>query len=153
MHEHIEFIRAGKLRNLQQTGRADLDVPGVGKLRSVGNALPSLKSLLPLSGIYNIALKRTTSVAILKKIEKAFVAAVKSQAFMKIAKRKYFDVDIRTGADADRRSAQVEAVTASTFYAVKDQIGKKVLSAQQLGLPDPQEFDKWWPPKGYSPRM
>ena len=153
VHEHIEFIRAGKLRNLQQTGRTDLDVPGVGKLRSVGNALPSLKPLLPLSGIYNIALKRSTSVAILKKIEKAFVAAVNSQAFQAIAKRKYFDVDIRTGADADRRSAQVEAVTAATFYAVRNQIGKKVLSAQELGLPDPRDFDKWWPPKGYSPRM
>ena len=153
VHEHIEFIRAGKLRNLQQTGRTDLEVPGVGKLRSVGNAIPSLKPLLPLSGIYNIALKRSTDVAILKKIETAFIAAVKSDAFMKIAKRKYFDVDIRTGAAADRRSAQVEAVTASTFYAVREQIGKKVLSAEQLGLPDPKDFDKWWPPKGYKPRM
>ena len=153
VHEHIEFIRAGKLRNLQQTGRADLDVAGVGKLRSVGNALPSLQPLLPLSGIYNIALKRTTDVAILKKVEKAFIAAVNSDAFKAIAKRKYFDIDIRTGAAADRRAAQVEAVTASTFYAVKDLIGKKVLSKEELGLPNPKDFGKWWPPTGYSPRM
>ena len=153
VHEHIEFIRAGKLRNLQQTGRTDLNVPGVGTLRSVGGPVPSVKALLPLSGIYNIALKRSTSIATLKKIEKAFIAAVNSPAFMAIAKRKYFDVDIRTGADADRRAAQVEAVTASTFYAVRDKIGKKVLSREQLGLPDPKDFDKWWPPKGYSPRM
>ena len=108
---------------------------------------------LPLSGIYNIALKRSTDLAILKKIEKAFIAAVNSAAFQAIAKRKYFDVDIRTGADADRRAAQVESVTASTFWAVRDKIGKKVLDRKQLGLPDPQDFDKWWPPKGYSPRM
>ena len=32
VHEHIDFIRAGKLRNLQQTGASDIDVPGYGKL-------------------------------------------------------------------------------------------------------------------------
>jgi tripartite-type tricarboxylate transporter receptor subunit TctC len=76
VHEHIEHIRAGKLRNLQQTGKSNLKVDGVGELRSVGEAIPSLKPLLPLSGIYNIALKRSTPVEILKEVEKAFVAAV-----------------------------------------------------------------------------
>jgi hypothetical protein len=36
---------------------------------------------------------------------------------------------------------------------VRDQIGKKVLGSAQLGLPAPQDFGKWWPPKGYEPRM
>lgn len=153
IHEHIEFIRAGKLRNLQQTGTKDLEVPGVGTLRSVGNMIPSLKPLLPVGGIYNIALKRDTPLEILEKIKTAFIAAVKSDAFQAIAKKKYFEVDIRTGADADRRAAQVEAVTASTFWAVRDQIGKKVKSPEELGLPKPSEFDKWWPPKGYKPIM
>ena len=22
---------------------------------------------------------------------------------------------------------------------------------EELGLPDPADFDKWWPPKGYKP--
>ena len=29
----------------------------------------------------------------------------------------------------------------------------KVKSPKELGLPDPADFDKWWPPKGYKPRM
>ncbi len=153
VHEHIEFIRAGKLRNLQQTGRTDLVVPGVGTLKSVGNILPNLKPMLPLSGIYNIALKREVPLDILKKVEKAFIAGVKSDAFQAIAKKKYFDVDIRTGAAADRRAALVESITAATFFKVQDQIGKKVKSPQELGLPDPADFAKWWPPKGYKPRM
>ncbi len=153
VHEHIEFIRAGKLRNLQQTGSKDLEVPGVGSLRSVGKMLPQLKPLLPVGGIYNIALKRDTPLEILEKIKKAFIAAVKSDAFTKIAKKKYFEIDIRTGEAADRRAAQVEAVTASTFWKVRNQIGKKVKSPEELGLPDPKDFDKWWPPKGYNPRM
>ena len=151
VHEHIAFIRDGKLRNLQQTGRKDLNDKKAGTLRSVGNMLPKLKPLLPLSGIYNIALKRKTSIKILKKVKKAFIAAVKSKSFQKLAKKKYFDVDIRTGADADRWSAQIESITATTFWNVRDQIGKKVISAKKLGLPKPNKFDKWWPPKGCKP--
>ena len=153
VHEHIEFIKAGKLRNLQQTGTKDIDVPGVGKLRSVGAMLPQLKPLLPVGGIYNIALKRSTPVEVLEQVKTAFTAAVKSSAFQSVAKSKYFEVDIRTGEAADRRAAQVECVTASTFYRVRDQIGKKVKSPEELGLPEPEAFDKWWPPKGYKPRM
>jgi putative tricarboxylic transport membrane protein len=153
VHEHIELIKAGKLRHLQQTGSKDLVVPGVGTLRSVGNMIPSLKPLLPLGGIYNIALKRETPLEILEAIRPAFVSAVKSDAFQAIAKKKYFDVDIRTGADADRRAALVESVTAKTFWKTQDQIGKKVKSPDELGLPDSDAFGKWWPPQGYKKRM
>ena len=153
VHEHIEFIKAGKLRNLQQTGSKDIEVPGVGTLRSVGHMLPQLKPLLPVGGIYNIALKRNTPIEVLEQVKAAFVTAVKSSAFQAVAKSKYFEVDIRTGEAADRRAAQVECVTAATFYKVRDQIGKKVKSPKELGLPEPEAFDKWWPPKGYKPRM
>ncbi len=153
VHEHIEFIKAGQLRNLQQTGRDDLVVPDVGTLRSVGNILPALKGMLPLSGIYNIALKRGTSLEILEKIKPAFVGAVNSDAFQAIAKKKYFDVDIRTGEAADRRAAQVESITAKTFWDTQDQIGKTVKSPSELGLPDPAGFDSWWPPQGYKSIM
>lgn len=153
VHEHIELLKAGKLRNLQQTGPNDLEVPGVGTLRSVGNMIPSLKPVLPLSGIYNIALRRSTPIEILNKIQPVFAEAVKSEKFQGILKSKFFQEDIRYGADADRRAAQVEAVTAKTFWDTKDLIGKKVQSPEQLGLPDPADFDKWWPPQGYKPRM
>jgi tripartite-type tricarboxylate transporter receptor subunit TctC len=153
VHEHIEFIKAGQLRNLQQTGREDLVVPDVGTLRSIGNMLPALKGMLPLSGIYNIALKRGTSLEILEKIKPAFVGAVNSDAFQAIAKKKYFDVDIRTGEAADRRAAQVESITAKTFWDTQDQIGKTVKSPSELGLPDPAGFDSWWPPQGYKSKM
>ena len=147
------FFRAGEGKGRGKTGSKDLVVPGAGTLRSVGNMIPSLQPLLPLSGIYNIALKRDTPLDILDKISPAFVDAVKSDAFQAIAKKKFFDVDIRSGADADRRAAQVESVTAQTFWNAQKQIGKKVKSPDQLGLPDPADFDKWWPPQGYTSRM
>ncbi len=151
VHEHIEFIKAGKLRSLQQTGKEDIVVPGAPTMPSVGRFLPQLKSSLPVGGVYNIALRRSVPLEIIREVEKAFVAAVKSPAFAAVAKKKYFDVDIRTGADADRRAAQLETLTADTFNKVKDQIGKKVLTASELGLPTPAKFDQWWPPKGYKP--
>ncbi|NQV99754.1 MAG: tripartite tricarboxylate transporter substrate binding protein [Rhodospirillales bacterium] len=153
VHEHVELLKAGKLRNLQQTGPEDITIDGVGTLRSVGNMLPSLKPLLPLSGIYNIALRRNTPLDILDKIQPVFAEAVKSETFQGILKSKHFQEDIRFGQDADRRAAQVEAVTAKTFWNTKDQIGKEVKSLDELGLPDPDSFDKWWPPQGYKPRM
>ena len=153
MHEHIEFIRAGKLRCLQQTGAKDINVEGVGVLPSIANFLPELKPALPVGGNYNIVLRRDTPVEILKEVEKVFVAAVKSPGFQDVAKKRYFDIDIRTGEAADRRAAQLEVLTAATFAEVKDQLGKQPKSAAELGLPTPAEFDKWWPPKGYKPRM
>lgn len=153
VHEHIDFIRAGKLRNLQQTGASDIDVPGHGKLQSVGNFLPGIKPLLPLSGIYNLALRRDTPVEILKEVEKAWIAACDGEKFKQVVKSKYFEIDVRTGEAADRRAALVETVTAATFWKNQDKIGKKVKSPEELGLPTPEDFDKWWPPKGYKPRI
>jgi putative tricarboxylic transport membrane protein len=153
VHEHIEFIRAGKLRCLQQTGTKDINVAGVGVLPSVGDFLPQLKPRLPVGGNYNIALRRDTPVEILQEIGKVFVAAVKSPGFQEVAKKRYFDIDIRVGEAADRRAAEIEVLTAATFAQVKDQLGKEPKSAADLGLPTPAEFDKWWPPKGYKPRM
>jgi tripartite-type tricarboxylate transporter receptor subunit TctC len=153
VHEHIEFIKAGKLRCLQQTGKEDIVVPDGPTLPSIGKFVPSMKSMLPVGGNYNIAVRRSVPLEILKEIEKAFVAAVKSPAFAEIAKQRYFDVDIRTGEAADRRAAQLETLTAATFAEVKDQIGKQIKTASELGLPTPDNFEKWWPPKGYKPRM
>ncbi|MBL6958244.1 MAG: tripartite tricarboxylate transporter substrate binding protein [Rhodospirillales bacterium] len=151
IHEHIEHIRAGKLVNLQHTGSSDIKLPNGTVLKSVGGMIPKLKPLLPVGGIYTVALKRTVSKDILDKIGAAWKDAVASDSFQNIARKKYFEVEVRMGAEADRRAAQVEAITATTFWNQREQIGKKILSPSQLGLPDPADFDKWWPPKGYKP--
>jgi tripartite-type tricarboxylate transporter receptor subunit TctC len=152
VHEHIDLIRAGKLRNLQQTGPEDIDVPGYGKMISIGNILPQLKPLLPVGGTYNFIMRRDTPVEILKEVKEAFLTAVKSDSFQAIVKKNYFLNDVRTGEAADRRAAQLEVVTAATFNKYKDQIGAPVKSAKDLGLPAPADFDKWWPPKDYKPQ-
>jgi len=146
VHEHIEHIRAGTLLSIQQTGTKDIDAGGGKIMPSVGNFLPQIKNQLPFSGIYNLALRRSVPKEIKAKVEKAFVAAVNSPTFAAIAKKKFFEIDIRTGEAADRRAAQVEAVTAATF----EKLGVKGSHpASELGLPKPADFDGWWPPKGY----
>jgi tripartite-type tricarboxylate transporter receptor subunit TctC len=153
VHEHVEFLRAGKLRNLMHTGPKDLDIPDYGKAYTIVNYIPALKALTPMGGTYSIAVRRQTPVEVLNKIKPAWIAASKSEAFGKIAKRKYFQSDIRVGADADRRAAQLESLSATTLLKLQKHIGKKVRGPKELGLPAPKDFDAWWPPKGYKPRM
>ena len=148
LHEHIEFIRAGQLRNLQQTGPDSINDAKGGYLRSVGEAIPSLKPNLPVGGTYNIAVKRDAPMDVIMKIEKAFVAAANSDTFKAMMKKKFYTLNIVTGAEADRRAAMLETMTATVFYNTQDQIGKKVKSPEELGLPAPKDFDKWWPPEG-----
>ncbi len=149
VHEHVDLIRAGKFRNLQQTGPEDIQIEGVGTLRSIGNILPKLKPFLPVGGTYNFIMKRDTPPEILSAVKSAFQDAVESQGFQDVAKKQFFQIDIRFGEAADKRAAQLETMTVATFNKYADQIGKKVKTAKDLNLPDPDGFEAWWPPKGY----
>jgi len=151
VHEHIELIRAGKLRNLFHCGTADIHLKDGKVLSSIGTLKPATKPLLPLGGNYNLMMRRAVPVEIQNEITDAFVKAVKSSAFTAVCEKKFFERQILTGEAADKRAAQLEVNTAFLFNKYRDQIGGKVKTAKELGLPEPQDFDKWWPPKGYKP--
>ena len=151
VHEHVDLIRAGQLRCLQHCGVEDIVLDDGTVLPSVGNLLPGLKPLLPLGPQYNLIMRRDTPPEVLADVEQAFAAAVNSKAFQDIAKAKYFSVDVRSGEAADKRAAQLEAITAATFTKYADQIGAPVKSPADLGLPEPDAFEGWWPPAGYTP--
>ena len=151
VHEHIELLRAGKLKNLQQTGPENIEIPGRDTLLSIGNIIPKLKPVLPVGATYNFIMRRDTPVEVLKKVKEAFLEAQKAPSFQEIVKSKFFLNDVRTGEAADRRAAELETIAAATFYKYRNQIGAPVKTAAELGLPKPEDFDKWWPPKGYKP--
>ncbi len=151
VHEHIELIRAGKLRNLFQCGTADIKFADGKVLPSIGTLRPATKPLLPMGGTYNLMMRRSVPVAVQKEITEAFVTAAKSAAFSAVCKKKYFEQQILTGEAADKRAAQLEVSTAFLFNKYRDKVGGKVKTAKELDLPDPENFDKWWPPKGYKP--
>jgi len=151
VHEHIELLRTGKLRNLFQCGTSDIKLADGKVLPSIGTLRPATKSLLPMGGTYNLMMRRSVPIAVQKEVTEAFVTAAKSDAFSAVCKKKYFEQQVLTGEAADKRAAQLEASTAFLFNKYRDKVGGKVKSAKDLGLPDPDEFDKWWPPKGYKP--
>jgi tripartite-type tricarboxylate transporter receptor subunit TctC len=153
VHEHIDLIRAGKLRNLQQTGTEDIKLDDGTVLPSIGGMIPEIKSFLPVGGTYNFIMRRDTPTEVLETVKEAFVAAANSDGFQEMVKKKFFQMDIRTGEAADKRAAQLETVTVDTFNKFADQIGAKVKSAEELGLPAPADFESWWPPEGYKSRI
>ena len=151
VHEHVDLIRAGQLRCLQQCGTEDIVLDDGTVLPSVGGLVPSLQPVLPLGPQYNLILRRDTPADVRAEIEDAFATAVDSAAFQDIARAQYFSVGVRTGEAADKRAAQLEAITAATFTKYADQIGAPVKSPADLGLPEPDAFEGWWPPEGYTP--
>jgi len=151
VHEHIELLRAGKMRNLFQCGSKDIKLADGKVLSSLGTLVPAAKSLLPAGGTYNLMMRRTVPIAVQKAITEAFVQAANSATFKDVAEKKFFELQVLTGEAADKRAAQLEAQTAYLFNRYNAQIGAKVKSAKELGLPDPKDFDKWWPPQGYKP--
>jgi tripartite-type tricarboxylate transporter receptor subunit TctC len=153
VHEHIDLIRAGKLRNLQQTGTEDITLDDGTVLPSIGGLVPAIKPFLPVGGTYNFIMRRDTPTDVLEMVKEAFVAAAKSDGFQEMVKKKFFQTDIRTGEAADKRAALLETITADTFNKFSDQIGAKVKTAEELGLPKPADFEAWWPPEGYKPRV
>ena len=153
VHEHVDLVRAGQLRSLQQTGTEDIKLENGTVMPSVGNFVPDIKSFLPIGGTYNFIMRRDTPVEVLQAVQQAFVEAANSDGFQEMVNSKFFQTDIRTGEAADKRAAQLEVVTVDTFNKFADQIGAEVKSAADLGLPSPADFDSWWPPQGYKPRI
>jgi len=151
VHEHVDLVRAGELRCLQQTGVEDIVLENGAVMPTVGNMIPEIASFLPIGGTYNFIMKRDTDPAVLAEVEEAFVAAANSEGFRQMIDDKFFALDVRTGAEADKTAAKLEVITVDTFNKFSDQIGAEVKSAADLGLPSPADFESWWPPEGYVP--
>ncbi len=147
LHEQIEFVRAGKLRHLAVFTPEAIDVAGAGRLHSVVEYVPAAKAYAPFGGMYNIALKRETPLPILLKIKKAVEYAVEQESFRKTIEKRIIKKLLVFGKDADRKAAMLETNSASLFKKLG--IGKA--DPEELGLPRPGEFNKWWPPKDYKP--
>ena len=149
LHEQVEFIKAGKLRNLAIFSDTDIEVPGVGVLKSVTHIIPATKAFAPFGGMYNLAFKRDTPKPILMAVKKAFLLALETPAYQDLLKKRYFKKLFVFGADADKKAARLECASAWLYH--KMGIGKK--SPEELGLPKYEDFEKWWPPKDYKPSV
>ena len=151
LHEQIGFIRAGKLRNLAVFSKEPIkDKSGV-TFQPIGKYVPELAKMAPFGAEHTLGVPRDTPVEVLEKIKDAFSKAVNSKEFGEHLEKKYFFKELVVGEAADKMAAHRESVTAWLFWDLQIE-GVKVNPAD-LGIPRPEDFEKWWPPKGYEPRL
>lgn len=151
LHEHIDLIRAGELRNLTQTSTDDITLEDGKVLRSIASILPESRKILPVGATYNFMMRRDLPPEILQELADGFRAAANSDGFKEMVDSKFFQLDVKVGEEADREGALMETVTTDIFNRFQDQIGAEVKTAAELGLPAPEDFESWWPPEGYTP--
>jgi len=151
LHEHIDLIRAGKLRNLCQTSAEDIVLEDGTVLPSIATILPESRKILPVGATYNFMMRRDLPPEVLQELADGFRAAANSDSFKALMKAKFFQLDVKVGEAADREGALMEAITVDIFNKFQAQIGAEVKTAAELGLPKPEDFESWWPPKGYTP--
>ena len=75
LHEQIEFLRAGKLRNLALFVDKPMTVDGI-QFEPVTKYVPGLKPYVPFGGDITMGVRRDTPLEILKAINQAFLKAI-----------------------------------------------------------------------------
>ncbi|MCG8558497.1 MAG: tripartite tricarboxylate transporter substrate binding protein [Hyphomicrobiales bacterium] len=150
VHEQIEYIRSGKVRNLAVFKDKPLAVPGVTEpLTPVSKDVPSAVELGLLHGVYAVGLKRDTDPEIVRKVHDAVKKAVDDPAFVKVLQGRVMFPEFKGGAEADREAALFESITSWLFWDQKMASVKR--NPADLGIPRPGDFAAWWPPKDYKP--
>ena len=149
LHEQIQFIRSGKLRHLATFTAEPVKIDDKTELEPVSKYVPEAAALAPFGAVYNIALRRETPQPILRTVETAIAKAVASDSLKKALSQRFIQPEFVSGAEIDKKAAQLETTRASLFK----QLGLSQRSAEQLGLPEPDNFQQWWPPKDYRPAL
>jgi tripartite-type tricarboxylate transporter receptor subunit TctC len=148
MHEQIEFLKAGKLRNLAVFVDKPMTVEGL-TFEPVTKYVPKIKAYVPFGGDITMGVRRDTPVDILEKIQTASLKVLASPKYEEMLKQNVAYKVILSPAEADRMAAFKESVTAWIFK----ELGIAKVDPATLGIPRPEDFDRWWPPKDYTPRL
>lgn len=148
MHEQIEFLRAGKLRNLAVFEDKPLTVEGM-TFEPITKYVPQAKPYAPFAGDVTIGVRRDTPLEILKAIYQAYLKAYENPRYAEVLKQNLGYKVLLNPLQSDKMAAFKECVTASIFY----ELGITKITPSELGLPKPEDFEKWWPPKDYKPRL
>jgi tripartite-type tricarboxylate transporter receptor subunit TctC len=146
IHEQIQHIAAGRLRNLAVATSEALQRPE-GKFDSVTRWVPELKALTPIGGGVTLCLRRDTDPVILQQMANAIRFAMEQEEIKTLLRKLNRVPAIYAGAEADRKAASEETTTT----ALLREAGLAKLGPKDLGLPKIEDFDAWWPPKDYKP--
>ncbi len=148
IHEQIEFLRAGKLRNLGIFLSEPMTVEGM-TFEPITKYVPQVKPYTPFTADATIGLRRDTPLEILKAVYQAYLKAHENPRYAEILKQNVGFRQVLNPLESDKIAAFKECVTASIFK----ELGISKIDPSELGLPRPEEFEKWWPPKDYKPRL
>lgn len=149
LHEQIQYVRSGKLRHLATFTAEPIKIDDKTSLEPVTKYVPAAAANAPFGGMYNLALRRDTPKPILLTVQSAVAKAVASDGFQKMLKDRFMQATVLSGGAIDKKAARLETERAALFA----KLGLAKKTAEDLGLPTPDNFDSWWPPKGYTPAL
>lgn len=152
VHEQVEYIRGGEVRNLAVFRDAPLEVEGIAEpLTPVTADIPGAADLGILSGVYMVGARRDTPKEILVVLEEAIAKAVEDPEFVALLKSRVLSPEFKTGEAVDREAALFESITSWLYW--DQQMPAAKVNPADLGIPRPSEFAAYWPPEGYEPAL
>lgn len=152
VHEQVEHLRAGRIRNLGVFRAEPLAVQGLAEpLRPVTESIPNAAAHGVIEGVYMIAIRRDTPREMLLTLQDAIRDVVSEPEFADVLRNRVMFPQFLGGAEVDREAALAEAIT-SWLYADYGLPGLKHTPVS-LGIPRPEDFATYWPPRGYAPAV
>jgi len=149
IQEQVEYLRAGRLRNIGVFLTDPLEVDGVDEaLQPVTDAIPGAADIGLIQGVYALAVQREAPQEVHDVLRAAVAEAVKDEGFRSVLANRVMFPEFLTGEEADREAALFESVTSWLYYD-NDMEGIQN-TPKELGIPRPQDFAEFWPPEGYS---
>lgn len=147
-HEHLQHLKAGRLRNLAVCSAEDISIDGV-DVKTITHWIPGLKSHVPFGGGSTMGIKRNTDPGILRAVADAWMKGASSEKFAKLEAKKPRFPGPTVGEEADKKAALWETIAANLLH----EAGKSKANPKDLGIPTIEEFENFWPPKGYKPAI
>lgn len=152
LHEQVEHLRGGRLRNLAVFRPEPLEVAGLPQaLRPVTEAIPGAADVGIVEGVYMIGIRRDTPREIVVTLQEAVRQSVADPEFADVLRNRVMFPEFKTGEAVDREVALAEAIT-SWLYADNNLQGLRH-HPRDLGIPRPENFASFWPPQGYRPAV
>lgn len=149
VHEQVEYLRTGKLRSLGVYLTKPLAVDGLDDpLPAITESVPTAADLGVLHAVFCIGIRRNAEPEIIRTLSDALKQAVSDEGFNSVLGKKMIFPEFMTGSDADRDAARMESITSWLYHDIKMAGAKH--NPKELGIPRPEDFNSYWPPRDYS---
>lgn len=129
-----EYVKSGDLVPLAVMDTNPWTFPDHGEIPAVTDAVPELKTYLPLNQFLGFQVPADTDPAIIKKLQDAFHEAMKSDSIKKFADEQLCVVYDLTGEEAKKMAQSTESRLCWVLY----DMGQTKYSPEEFGIAKPQ---------------